>query len=216
MSRTEPDQLIRFRCQCGAVLTARANLSGRKGKCKTCGNVQVIPRPEESLPKEEAPEEATGVLEMCSVCQTGIEDDDERTTCDACHLPFHEECWTENLGCSAYGCTNVNALKDGPDIRVGQLPGAPPARPYVPRATPRSEDDDLPLDHLLLAASAIGTVVGFVTCGLPALLVSGLAAWRIAVNQRNSEPVILPVLALVLSVMGLLTGLCLSAGFWSV
>ena len=169
MSKTEQDQLIRFRCECGAVLTARASLSGRKGKCKTCGAELVIPRPEQSLKKEEAPEEATSIQEMCSVCQTAIEDDDERTTCDACNLPFHEECWTENLGCSAYGCTNVDALKQGPDIRVDQMPAAPRPRPYFPQSKPAAADDDLPLDHLLLAAGAIGTVIGFVTCGVPAL-----------------------------------------------
>ena len=216
MSSTEQNQLIRFRCRCGAVLSARASLSGRKGKCKTCGAVQIIPRPEESLAKEEAPEEATGIQEMCSVCQTVIEDDDERTTCDACNLPFHEECWTENLGCSAYGCTNVNALKEGPDIRVGQLAPAPLSRPYLARKAPQPEEEELPWDHLLLGASAIGTVVGFVTCGVPALLITALAAWRIAVNQRNAESIKLPVLSIVLCLLGVLVGLCLSLGFWSV
>ena len=215
MSKSQQDQLIRFRCQCGAVLSAPASLAGRKGKCKTCGAVQVIPPPEESLRKEESPdEEATRIQEMCNVCQTVIEDDDERTTCDACQLPFHVECWTENLGCSAYGCENVNALKSGPDIQLGPLPSTP-LRPYRRQAV-QTQEDDLPVDHLLLAASAVATVVGILTCGAPSLIVVGLAAWRIAVNHRQGESVRMPALSLALSVVGVLVGLCLSVGFWTV
>jgi DNA-directed RNA polymerase subunit M/transcription elongation factor TFIIS len=212
MSTTGQDTVVRFRCECGAVLTARAKLSGRKGKCKKCGNVLVIPAAEESLRADEAPD-AVGIQEMCSVCQTVIEDDDARTTCNACKLPFHEECWQENLGCSAYGCSNVNALKQGADIVLNELP--PPAHPRFHPARPQKRDeDDLPWDHLLLAASAIATVVGFVTCGVPTMIVIGLSGWRISHNVRNSSPVMLPVLALVLSSLGMLVGFCLSAGFW--
>ena len=64
MSNTEQDRLIRFRCDCGAVLTARASLSGRKGKCKTCGRVQVIPVVDDDALTEEPPEGAVGIQEM--------------------------------------------------------------------------------------------------------------------------------------------------------
>lgn len=218
MSTSQSDQLIRFRCECGAVLTARAKLSGRTGKCKKCGRVQEIPAASTSELTAEPPEGAIGIQEMCSVCQTAIEDDDERTTCEACKLPFHTECWEENLGCSAYGCTNVNVLKEGPDIRVGPL-GPSPAlalRRARRAAPPPAADDDLPWDHLLLAGAAISTVVGFVTCGAPALLVGCLAIGRIVRNQNVGESVALPVMAVSLCAVGLLAGLCLSAGFWMV
>lgn len=215
MSTTDRDDVIRFRCQCGAVLTARSSLSGRKGKCKKCGKVLVIPAAEASLRPEEAAEGAIGIQEMCSVCQTPIEDDDERTTCNACKLPFHQECWEENLGCSAYGCSNVNALKQGPDIRLGQLP--PPPMPRLPQFRPsKPSEDDIPWDHLLLGASAIATVVGFVTCGVPTFVMIGLAIWRITQNVRRSHSVALPVLSIVLGVLGSLMGMCLSTAFWMI
>ena len=212
MASTGQDSTIRFRCECGSVLTARASLSGRKGKCKTCGTVQVIPPPEESLGADEAPEKATGIQEMCSVCQTGIEDGDDRTTCNVCQLPFHEECWEENLGCSAYGCTNVNALKDGPDIRVALMPAAPMHTLGRPPAA--AEEEELHIDHLLLAARALATGIGFVTCGVPTLMVAVLAIWRMVVNNRDGESLALPLMSLLLCGGGLLVGLCLSAGFW--
>ena len=42
-------------------------------------------------------------LASCSICQCEIHQED-RTTCPACGLVFHEECSAENKGCSAYGC----------------------------------------------------------------------------------------------------------------
>ncbi len=47
----------------------------------------------------------------CGICQTIIGPEEKLTFCNECKLPFHEECWKENLGCSAYGCPNVNILK---------------------------------------------------------------------------------------------------------
>src|SRR4051812_41389148 len=47
---------------------------------------------------------------LCSICQTPIEPGEERTACPSCHLTFHAQCWEENLGCSAYGCDQVNVL----------------------------------------------------------------------------------------------------------
>lgn len=219
---TAADAIVRFRCECGAVLSARANLVGRKGKCKSCGRVRDIPAESENLGGDE--QGAIGIQEICSVCQTVIEDDDLRTTCDDCKLPFHDECWQENLGCSAYGCASVNKLKQGPDIRVGPLTNAALGTPAVSSAPlrarqrfgppPPAEDNDVPWDHLLLAASAIAVLVGFVTCGVPTLLLAGLAVWRIAVNKRKADPIVLPVLALCMCSVGLLLGLCLSAAFW--
>jgi Prokaryotic RING finger family 1 len=43
----------------------------------------------------------------CSICQTAIVAGEKVVQCPDCALPFHEECWTENRGCSAYGCTSA-------------------------------------------------------------------------------------------------------------
>jgi hypothetical protein len=218
MSTAGQNELVRFRCECGAVLAAPAKMAGRNGKCKKCGRVQPIPQLSEAQLGEDPPEGAIGIQEICGVCQTALEDDDERTTCDACSLPFHEECWRENLGCSAYGCANVNALKQGPDIRVGQFPQAPAAtstRLRLSPPQPKADDNEIPWDHILLAGGALATVAGFLTCGLPTLVVGGLAIWRIVLNRRKMKPVGLPALTLVMCVLGFLLGLCLSGAFWT-
>ncbi|MFC1582717.1 RING finger protein [Planctomycetota bacterium] len=40
----------------------------------------------------------------CSICLSVILSGEEVALCPHCGLPFHEECWEENRGCSAYGC----------------------------------------------------------------------------------------------------------------
>jgi hypothetical protein len=40
----------------------------------------------------------------CTICQTGIVAGEQIVYCPSCNLPFHQECWSENRGCSAYGC----------------------------------------------------------------------------------------------------------------
>jgi ssDNA-binding Zn-finger/Zn-ribbon topoisomerase 1 len=43
----------------------------------------------------------------CSICQTAIVTGEKVVQCPDCGLPFHDECWTENRGCSAYGCSSA-------------------------------------------------------------------------------------------------------------
>jgi hypothetical protein len=43
----------------------------------------------------------------CSICQTAIVAGEKVMQCPDCGLPFHDECWKENRGCSAYGCTSA-------------------------------------------------------------------------------------------------------------
>src|SRR6266576_1545183 len=51
------------------------------------------------------------VMRECGICQSAIQAGEETQTCSSCGLSFHVECWQENWGCSAYGCSQVNALK---------------------------------------------------------------------------------------------------------
>jgi hypothetical protein len=43
----------------------------------------------------------------CSICQSAIITGEHIVFCPACRLPFHAECWTENGGCSQYGCSSA-------------------------------------------------------------------------------------------------------------
>jgi|WetSurMetagenome_2_1015567.scaffolds.fasta_scaffold62990_2 hypothetical protein len=47
------------------------------------------------------------VGKVCSICQTAIVAGEPVLECPDCGLPFHQECWTENRGCSAYGCRSA-------------------------------------------------------------------------------------------------------------
>lgn len=223
MSNTQSNSVFQFQCQCGATLKATAKMSGRKGKCKSCGAVLVIPAADEGESVSATSDDATGLQEMCSICQTAIEDDDDRTRCDACELPFHEECWTENLGCSAYGCENVDALKAGPDIRVGQGGAANPYSPSsalpglrssAPAVKAKLEPTEFPYDEVLLGVAALAVLFGFVMCGVPTLVVALLALWRIGENNQKKRSLALPICALVLCLLGGLIGGCLSWGYW--
>ncbi len=40
----------------------------------------------------------------CPICCTGFSDDDTVVLCPNCGMPHHKDCWTENGGCSTYGC----------------------------------------------------------------------------------------------------------------
>ena len=44
---------------------------------------------------------------VCAICQTAIVAGEHILYCPDCRLPFHKECWTENRGCSAYGCKSA-------------------------------------------------------------------------------------------------------------
>jgi len=209
-------ELFKFACKCGAKLTAPVKMAGRKGKCNVCELVQIIPEPDKKAIAAAAGEKSASIQEICSICQTGIEDDDERVTCNKCELPFHSECWTENLGCSAYGCENVDALKQGPDIRIDPNPYMPALQPPpgVARNPPQVEDDDLPIDHLLLGASAIAAMIGFFTCGIPTIIIGALSIWRLFVNVGDNKPIYLPILSAIFCALAFLFGLCLSAMYW--
>ena len=41
---------------------------------------------------------------VCSICQTSVVAGEPMVRCPSCSIPLHAECWTENRGCSVYGC----------------------------------------------------------------------------------------------------------------
>ena len=218
MGAGSKDEIFRFLCDCGAALVAKTSQAGRKGKCKKCGRISDIPSLDDVVPLEAAPDDADAVQEVCSVCQTAIEDDDPRVVCGACGLPFHTECWRENLGCSAYGCENVNVLKQGPDITINQLPATPQTL-SVPMSAPGASaasanmSDEIPWPYVLLGSSAIGCLLSIVMCGLPSLIVLFATAAYGQLKGFKKDPAI-PIICFIVSGLGFLGGLVLSLAFW--
>lgn len=47
------------------------------------------------------------VSAVCPVCCTAIAPGDAVTICPDCKTPHHAECWSENHGCSTYGCASA-------------------------------------------------------------------------------------------------------------
>ena len=43
----------------------------------------------------------------CPICRCGFEENDEIRICPDCKTPHHDECWSENRGCSTYGCPSA-------------------------------------------------------------------------------------------------------------
>jgi hypothetical protein len=143
---------------------------------------------------------------MCGVCQCAIEEQDVQMACPQCRLPYHAECWSENLGCAAYGCSQVNALKQGPDIRIAN---PPPLAGYAARhpAAHAEPESAIPWDFLLLSASAIGFLASMVTCGVASLLLGLLAFVLLVYNANHGKQVrVTTIIALIISCLGFLIG----------
>jgi ribosomal protein S27AE len=158
---------------------------GRRAKCKKCGKMLTVPQPQAAHASAGTNGDgislkggAIALDELCSICQNLIEGHDRKIVCGKCGLPFHEECWQENLGCSAYGCANVDALRSGPDIRIGNAPPAPvaalPPIPFAPGPAPLASEEGIPWEFVLLAASVFAAILGAFTCGLPTIVVAAI------------------------------------------
>ena len=56
------------------------------------------------------------VSTACPYCRCGFEPHDGVMICSACGTPHHKDCFTENRGCTVFGCGN--APGDEPKIRI--------------------------------------------------------------------------------------------------
>lgn len=182
------NQIICFRCTCGKQLRASGEHAGRATVCPSCGvkcRVPLVdPEPDRSndsldfhgLSKPNSTpascSAASAEKPLCSVCQCAIEGGDERQDCGSCGQPFHAECWRDNLGCSTYGCQNVNYLKTGPDIRIDvpfPLLGTPNDQP--PLYGVGGADDSSVAVRTLVTITLIAGLFGVVTFGtVPAIV----------------------------------------------
>ena len=192
--------IFSFHCQCGARLQARPEMAGKKGKCKSCGAMFVIPAAPAPAAAPEvakraaaasAPQSAVASARselICSICQTPVQSGEDAGKCESCGLPFHLECWQANLGCATYGCRNVNCLKTGPDIAIGQamVQTQAPAR-QAPAPMTAAANQEIPWEYIFLAAAAIAGLLSCFMCGVPSLGV-GLAAAIYASQLDQTNP----------------------------
>lgn len=103
---------IALRCVCGQTVRVPAERAGSKVSCLQCGTIMTAD-PGRNTVEADAPDlparivAAEEVGKLCAVCQSAFVTGCTVVACDACRLPFHPECWTENGGCATYGCTRM-------------------------------------------------------------------------------------------------------------
>ena len=81
--------------KCGETLDASPDISGA-AECPYCGEELEIDVLRDSI---------------CPICGCAFEETDTMHICPSCKTPHHEECWTENQGCSTYGCASAAHLE---------------------------------------------------------------------------------------------------------
>jgi hypothetical protein len=201
---------VLFDCSnCRAPLWIPSVHAGRLGKCRFCAAVVRIPKPSVVAPAHNhAP-----TLVACGVCQSPIHPGEHTTSCPDCALTFHADCWQENFGCSAYGCSQVNVLSPQTAVEVldnDDTPGSPLAVSQAD-ALDDASAGGVAAEHALLAGSVLGTLLGALTFGIPALL--ALVACVVYRKRAQNSPAIF-FAALALSLIGLLAGVAFSYYWW--
>ena len=226
--RTADNSSVRIRCGCGAGLRVSSHYAGKVKHCPKCGMAFTVPThdgtAQDEVPSnQELKNERTTVASVscsnepalpaaestCPVCQCSVLADDELTTCPACGLQHHADCWNENLGCSAYGCSQVDCLKQGPDIRVtpGNL-GAPRASAVMPLSQSPT-DDAAPWEFALLGLSVLCLLIGTVTFGVPCLVGGSLIAAFVLLRDGRVNWAVLAFAGLA-NLVGLIAGIVIS------
>jgi hypothetical protein len=201
------DTAIVFSCACGARLWMPASAVGRVVVCRKC----------RAKVRCEEPSPGPAPNEVCGICQWRIESSESHKTCPSCGLTFHAECWTENRGCSAYGCSHVGVMETKHDpvveVPIAEEVGRPPQRLDAPAAAPPLPSAPVPLGHLLLGASIVAAVVGVVLFGVPSvllvlLMMSGWIRYDDPGHWRTGT------IALLVSIVGAITGIAVSRIWW--
>ncbi len=224
--QTKPREAgIRFRCDCGAGLLVAARYAGQRKHCPKCTTAFTVPsadsktakptlsrqKPPVSAPQMPASESSLETLATgeatCAVCQCSLLPDDDRTLCPECGLPHHTDCWNENFGCSAYGCSQVNALKPGPDIQIGSgMLDAPIQRPAPSPVSDSFTNETTALwEFAILVASVVCFLLGVVTYGVPSMIAwAGVVVFVVRRQGRVNWQILIP--AGLISLLGIVIG----------
>jgi hypothetical protein len=182
-------------------------------------------RPHDPLDAGELPQpKPAAAAKTCGVCQSPLLPGDATTQCTHCSQTYHTECWHENRGCAAYGCPEVGALDVKPEPAAPET--APSSEPAVPENAeealaakmgielpPAASERRFPWDFALLGGSVVGTVIGFFTFGLPALVVGALSTIY-AMRQRDGRR--LATVSAVICLIGVATGVITSCLWFNV
>lgn len=199
-------------CRCGAPLWVPWDFAGRMGQCRYCGQAVVVRDTDEAhhsvLTPAPAPHRSETGL-SCGICQTDITAFEDTTVCPSCGLTFHADCWTENRGCSAYGCSHVNALEPAENGN-GHAAAVPDDATLLAEAGHHVQP--FPWEFICLAASVAALLVGALTFGVPSLLAVAIEGWYLARGGARRRQLVL--LSITLAAAGCLAGAALSWYWW--
>jgi hypothetical protein len=200
---------------------------------------EATPATSEAAPDEASPDEEVIPIdlltqaachELCSICQNEILPADAVANCPSCGLTFHANCWQENLGCSAYGCPQVNALKPSnlqstePESAESGSPVPESADPALAASAtdalptakdePDLEPDVFPWEFAFVAVSVAGSLLGALTYGVPSFI--GLLGTTIylASFQESKKRRAVAITALLVCFLGTAAGVYVSYLWW--
>lgn len=226
-----------FDCSCGAPVWASREMVGRRGRCSHCARRLLIPETSGATAVVLVRDEPVAVayaldrstlkgkttlaaaspetsLQDCSICQGRIETTDPRSVCSECGLTFHSDCWVENRGCSAYGCSQVGALDQTEESALPAHPEASDASPmdsFIVNGQEINEGPSVTWDVALLAGSVVALAVGGLAFG-------GLSAVMFIVAliflKKRAARFAVVCAAMGISAVGIGAGVIVSRWWW--
>ena len=163
---------------------------------------------------EESPA-STALEETCSICHSAINAGEHTTPCPSCGLTFHADCWQENLGCSAYGCPQVSALQP-PEVEKEPVETIPSeASTFADANEAEVESATFPWEFVFVALSVIGSLLGALAYGMPALIGAIGTAIYLAAYQDSRQRRVVAIIALVVCILGAAGGIYVSYIWWN-
>jgi hypothetical protein len=110
----EAETIVTSCPHCGKSFAVAAVHAGKRARCPACGQAFVIePRPAAgatavaaATPPVTPPPVPAAPVERpcCPICQSPLAPGEAAVDCPSCKSRYHEECWSYNGGCGAYGC----------------------------------------------------------------------------------------------------------------
>ncbi len=200
---------ILFDCACGAPIWVGDDLAGKRGRCRHCKRQVRVPVPAGDAPPTTAPPGEGPAAErrtQCGVCHAIIAAGEPLTVCPECDTAYHADCWTENLGCSTYGCGRVDVLGSGAVADRRPPPPGPAAPETIPE--PRTQ-----WEWLTILAALLASAVGALAFGGPAAVVAVVAGVMVT-RRRPDTRVGLLAVAIGVAVAGVALGVVASRFWW--
>ena len=105
---------IVFCPHCGKRLIDEENDCAKSERLSIVNDIE-IPPPDRSMPPlASASSENSETKNICPVCCTIVDENDEAIICPDCKIKYHKDCWIDNNGCATYGCPSSGCLAPPP------------------------------------------------------------------------------------------------------